>query len=148
MRSTAHPPTKPPHHRGGFSTFPPGGSGSLSLTLIHSLMFILLLLSLSAPLVRLREVGAARGSSVKAHALKVLVPCAGGAALSHGRPPCPCERYIPGNAYNGTFPLHFLLLQVEFQIRKHCIFGMARNGQSGQSISRASPPQHRRLALL
>lgn len=32
------PPTKPPHHRGGFSTFPPGGSGSLSLTLIHSLM--------------------------------------------------------------------------------------------------------------
>lgn len=65
------PPTKPPHHRGGFSTFPPGGSGSLSLTLIHSLMFILLLLSLSAPLIRPHEVFAVRGGPVKAHALIV-----------------------------------------------------------------------------
>ena len=50
-------------------------------------MAVLLPFPLPAPLIRLREVGAVRGIPVTAHTLEVLVPGAGGAALSHGRHP-------------------------------------------------------------
>ena len=62
-----------------------------SPVLLRNFMVGLLSLPLPAPLLRLREVGAVWGIPVKAHALIVLVPGAGGAALSHERPPCSCE---------------------------------------------------------